>query len=189
MEYVIPIAAGIALSAATGFRIFMPFFVLSLAALGGYVDLAPGFAWLATPPAVIMLGVASVLEIGAYFIPWVDNLLDGIATPAAAIAGTLAAASLFGDMSPMLQWSLAVIAGGGVATAVQASTVVARGASTLFTGGLGNFLVATLELVSATAITLLALLAPVLALVLVMALLFWIGGRLTARRRARPQAG
>jgi hypothetical protein len=185
LEYALSIAAGVGLSAATGFRIFVPFLVLSIAGMSGQIDLAPGFAWLATPPAAIMLAVATVLEIGAYYVPWLDNLLDSIATPAAAVAGTLAAASMFGDMSPLLQWTLAAIAGGGVATAVQSSTVLLRGASSLTTGGMGNFAVASTELVGSTGMSILAIVVPILALIVVIGMFVWIGGRVGGRRKAR----
>jgi hypothetical protein len=187
MEIALSIAAGIGLSAAAGFRIFVPFFVLSIAGMSGNIELAPGFAWVATPPAAIMLGVATALEIGAYYVPWLDNLLDGIATPAAAVAGTLAAASMFGDMSPLLQWVLAAIAGGGVATAVQGSTVLLRGASSLTTGGMGNFALATTELAGSTGMSLMAILMPLIALIVVVAFLVWVAGKVGGRRRARAQ--
>ena len=184
MEIGLSIAAGIGLSAATGFRLFVPFLVLSIAGLTGHIDLAPGFVWLATPAAAIMLAVATVLEIGAYYVPWLDNALDSVATPAAAVAGTLAAASMFGDMSPLFQWVLAAIAGGGVATAVQGSTVLLRGASSLSTGGMGNFAVATTELVGSTSMSIMAIVVPVLAFILVVGFLVWIAGKLGGRRRS-----
>ena len=66
----------------------------------------------------IVLGVASVLEVGAYYIPVVDHLLDTIASPAAVVAGTVAAGALlpFGaEMHPAVKWAAALIAGGGAA--------------------------------------------------------------------------
>lgn len=184
MEYILSIAAGIGLSAATGFRIFVPFLVLSLAANVGYLEPAPGFTWLGTPPAVIALAIATLLEIGAYYVPWLDNLLDAVATPAAAVAGTLAAATMFGDMSPMMRWFLAAIAGGGVATMVQTGTVFARATSSLATAGLGNFAVATGELFGALGMTLIAIIFPIVALLLVVLALIWVVRRIPRRRDA-----
>lgn len=141
--------------------------VVSVASHGGYLDLAPGFEWIGTYPAMGAFGVATVLEIGAYYIPWLDNLLDTVATPAAVIAGTVLMASVVGDVHPLLQWSLALIAGGGAAAAVQGSTVAVRGVSTATTGGLLNPIASTGELAGSIVTAILAVVAPVLAVVLI----------------------
>src|SRR5438445_8556680 len=161
METLLSICLGIGLSAACGFRIFVSLLVMSIAALSGHLTLAKGFEWIGSYPALIAFSVATLLEIAAYYIPWVDNLLDTIATPAAIIAGTLVTASLVTGTSPFLKWALAIIAGGGVAGIVQGTTVVARGASTAGTGGLANPLLATAELGGSVITAVLALLAPV----------------------------
>ena len=171
LELVLSMALGIGLSAACGFRVFVPFLVMSVAALGGYLHLAPGFTWIGTYPALMTFAIATMVEVSAYYIPWVDNLLDTVATPAAIVAGTVATASVITDMSPMMTWTLALIAGGGVAGLVQASTTVVRGLSSVTTGGLGNFLVATGELFGALATSLLTILFPVLALLFIVIVL------------------
>jgi len=174
MEYILSIAAGLGLSAATGFRVFVPFLVLSLAANAGYLEPSAGFTWLGTPMALIALAIATALEIGAYYVPWLDNLLDTIAIPAAAVAGTLAAATMFGDMSPAMRWFLAAIAGGGVATAVQSGTVFVRATSSVTTGGLGNFAVASGELFGSLGMTLIAVIFPIVALIMVVLVVIWV---------------
>lgn len=185
LELVLSMALGIGLSAACGFRVFVPFLVMSVAALGGYLHLAPGFAWIGTYPALMTFGVATVLEVSAYYIPWIDNLLDTVATPAAIVAGTVATASVITDMSPMMTWTLALIAGGGVAGLVQASTTVVRGLSSVTTGGLGNFLVATGELFGALVTSLLTILFPVLALLFIVIVLLILFQR-RSRRAVLP---
>jgi len=176
-ELGLSMALGIGLAAATGFRLFLPLLVLSVAAWTGHVNLNENFAWLGTPAAVIMLGTAAVVEIAAFYIPGVDNLLDTLATPGAVVAGTIASAAVMTDVPPMVKWTTAVIAGGGVAGATQGLTAMLRAKSTLFTGGLGNSAVATAELGGASLISILALAAPVAALVLVV-LFFWLAYRL-----------
>src|SRR5688500_2787747 len=136
---------GIGLAAACGFRVFVPLLGVSLASLSGHLELANGFDWMATRAAVIGFATATVLEIGAFYIPWLDNLLDVIATPAAVIAGTIATASMVVDVSPFMKWSLALIAGGGVAGTIQGTTAFVRGAATGTTGGVANPFVSTLE--------------------------------------------
>lgn len=132
---------GIGLSASAGFRVFLPLFVLSLAARFGF-DLNAEWDWVGSWTAIITLGVATFFEIVAYYIPWVDNILDSIAIPLAGVAGTLLMALSLGDVdSEVLQWGLAIIAGGGTATSIKGATASGRLASTATTGGLGNFTV------------------------------------------------
>ncbi|MCP4617837.1 MAG: DUF4126 domain-containing protein [Bradyrhizobium sp.] len=187
LDFGLSVALGIGLAAATGFRLFLPLLVLSVAAWTGHANLSDNFAWLATPAAVIMLGTAAVVEVAAFYIPGVDNLLDTLATPGAVVAGTIASAAVMTDMPPMVKWTTAVIAGGGVAGATQGLTALLRAKSTVFTGGLGNSVVATAELGGASLISILALAAPVAALVLVV-LFFWLAFRLVRSLTRRTQA-
>lgn len=186
-ELGLSIALGIGLAAATGFRLFLPLLVLSVAAWTGHVNLNESFAWLGTPTAVLMLGTAAIVEIAAFYIPGVDNLLDTLATPGAVVAGTIASAAVMTDVPPMVKWTAAVIAGGGVAGVTQGLTAMLRAKSTVFTGGLGNSTVATAELGGATLISILALAAPVAALVLIV-LFFWLAFRLVRSLARGTQA-
>jgi hypothetical protein len=186
METLLSICLGIGLSAACGFRVFVPLLVVSVAAQSGHLTLAPGFQWMASNPALITFSVATALEIAGYYIPWVDHLLDTMATPAAIIAGTIITASLVTGMSPYLKWTLAVIAGGGVAGLVQGTTVLTRGASTATTGGLANPLFATIELGGALTTSILSLLVPVLV-PLILVILFFFFGRKFFRTAPTPK--
>ena len=183
MEILLSVCIGIGLSAACGFRVFVPLLVMSIAAMSGHLALAKGFDWIGSYPALIAFSVATAVEIAAYYIPWVDNLLDTIATPAAVIAGTLVTASLVTGASPFLKWALAIIAGGGVAGIVQGTTVVARGASTASTGGLANPLLATIELGGSIITAIMAVLAPLLLVALIVILLAIFGRKLFRRTR------
>jgi hypothetical protein len=162
------IVIGIGLSAACGFRIILPFFGLSVAALTGHITLAPEFQWIGTWPALIAFATAAALEIGAYYIPWMDNLLDAVATPLAVAAGTIAAASVMSDVSPFMKWSLALLAGGGVSTAA--------------TGGLANVVIATLELAGAVIATTLSLFVPVVAFTAAIIIFVWVAWKLLHHR-------
>ena len=145
------IMIGVALSATCGFRVFVPLLAVNIgtralhAAGQPLIELAGGFDWLSSDIALMVFLVATLFEIGGYYIPWIDNLLDTIASPASIVAGTVITASFVTGMDPWLQWLLGVIAGGGAAGAVQATTVVARAGSTVTTGGLGNPIVASVE--------------------------------------------
>lgn len=170
METAFSIALGIGLSAAAGFRVFVPLLALSIAALSGYLELTPGFAWIGTVPALITFATATILEIIAYYVPWLDNALDTIATPAAVLAGVVASASLISELPPLVKWIVAIIGGGGMAGVIQGATSLVRLKSTALTAGLGNPVVATAELGGSVFTSLLALFLPFLALVLVLLL-------------------
>ena len=190
LDLALSVALGIGLAAATGFRLFLPLLVLSVAAYTGHASLNESFAWLATPAALLMLGTAAIVEIAAFYIPGVDNLLDTVATPGAVVAGTIVSAAVMTDLPPMLKWTAAIIAGGGVAGITQSLTAMLRAKSTVFTGGLGNSVVATAEFGGASLISILALAAPLAALALVI-LFFWLAFRLIrslARRPDQPNA-
>lgn len=181
-ELLLSVCLGLGLSAATGFRVFLPLLILNLAAKAGWVTLGGEFAWLGDTPALVAFSAATLLELGGYYIPWLDNLLDSVATPAAVVAGTVATASVVTGMQPGLKWTLAVIAGGGIAGTVQATTVGVRQLSTVTTGGLGNPLVATLETVSSVFLSLLAIIVPILASLMILTLLVAVWRRLRRRK-------
>lgn len=166
-DLALSIVLGIALAAATGFRVFLPMLIVSGAAYAGHLHLDSSFAWLGTPSALTMLSVAALAEILAYYVPVIDNLLDALATPAALIAGTIVSAAVMVDVSPMVKWTAAVVAGGGIAGLTQGLTGMLRAHSTVLTGGLGNPVIATAELCGALLITFLALVAPAAAIALV----------------------
>ncbi len=182
-QFLLTLCVGVGLSAACGFRVFIPLFIVSLASRSGDLTISEGFAWLSSDTALIAFGVATVLEIGAYYIPWLDNFLDALASPTAVVAGTIITASMVTDMQPFLKWTLAVIAGGGAAGLVQGMTVFARGASTLGTGGVANPVLATAELGGAAGMGAMAVFVPILAIIslpVVIGVIIW---RIQARRK------
>ena len=171
-ETIISICLGIGLSASVGFRVFLPLFALSLAAYFNVWELNDSWQWVGSSTAVIVLGVATIVEIFAYFIPYVDNLLDSIAVPLAALAGTAVMLSTVSDLSPVITWALAIIAGGGTAAAISGTTSTTRLASTTTTGGMANPLVSTIETGTSTLISIISIFLPVLALILVIIIFF-----------------
>lgn len=187
-ELLLSLGVGLGLAAACGFRIFLPLFALAVAARSELVPLASGFEWLASTPALAAFATATALEIGAYYIPWLDHLLDTVAAPAAVVAGALASASVLTELPPLLQWSVALIGGGTAAGIVSGATSLLRLGSTATTGGLGNPIVATLEWMLAAVTAVLAILVPALALVLLGLLLFGISRLARRALRRRPAA-
>ncbi|HIM23093.1 MAG TPA: DUF4126 domain-containing protein [Verrucomicrobia bacterium] len=193
MEEVMSVLIGIALSATCGFRVFVPLLAVNIGTRAQNVDgeplieLAAGFDWLSSDIAMMVFLVATLFEIGGYYIPWIDNLLDTVASPAAIVAGTVITASFITGMDPWLQWLLGLIAGGSAAGAVQATTVVTRASSTVTTGGLGNPIVASVETSGAFLGSALAILAAPFAIA-VFVLLLGCGGWIWWRRRRHKLA-
>jgi hypothetical protein len=188
MDVLESIGIGLGLGAAAGFRTLVPFLILSIAALFGHLPLADNMQWLGTYPAFISLAIALLIELLAYFIPWLDTILDTIALPIAAVAGTLLMALAMNQYDPLLQWSLAIIAGGGTAATTRGLSSLSRIVSTATTGGLTNFVVAIGELIGAVSLSILALTAPFLMLAVVLVfigVLIWLLRRTRALRQQK----
>jgi len=187
IDALVSVAVGVALAAACGFRVFVPLLALSAAAYSGHLALHHGFEWVGSGAALLAFALATALEIAAYKIPWLDNALDTLATPAALLAGMVAAASVVTDLPPLVRWAVVIVGGGGAAGVVQGATVLARLKSTALTGGLGNPFLALAELAGAVVTASLALLAPVLGIILVTivcVIVFVRAGRCLFGRRA-----
>jgi len=174
-DVIIALSMGLGLAAASGFRVFLPPFLLSIAVRADAVDvnlMDTPFEYFDSNVAVILLGAATVAEFAAYYVPWVDNLLDSIASPAAVVAGTgMTAIVLEGNTDPVIQWSLAIIAGGGVTAIVQGATVVTRGISTTLTAGFANPIVSTGENFASVILAIIAMVLPIFAAVIVAVLI------------------
>lgn len=174
LDMLFSVALGIGLAAATGFRVFVPLLVAGLAARAGYINLVDSFNWLQSTPALIALGTAAALETVAFYVPGVDHVLDLLAGPLAVVAGVLASASVMVDLPAEARWSIALIAGGGIAAITKTTAAMIRAKSTALTGGLGNPVVSTAETASATTLSVLAIVAPVICAVAALVLLIYI---------------
>ena len=183
-DAIISIFLGVGLAASAGFRVFLPLFALSLANYFGLWQLNDSWQWIGSLAAVLTLGVATLVEIFGYFIPWVDNLLDSIAIPLAGIAGTAAMVSTMVDLDPVVTWSLAIIAGGGTAAAIKGANATGRLTSSATTGGLANPVVSTVETGTAVTMATASIFSPILAVVLVIIVLVII---FRIYRRLRPK--
>ncbi|WP_419869471.1 DUF4126 domain-containing protein [Chryseobacterium sp. CT-SW4] len=182
--YILGAFIGIGLAAATGFRVFLPMFAVSLASYFNWIPMNDQFEWLSSLPTLITTGIATVVEILAYYIPYVDHLLDTLSVPLATVAGSVLFASQFADLGSFPQWALALIAGGGTAATISSGFAGLRAASTATTGGLGNSVVGTTETAGAGIMSILAMVLPVLAAIfaVVLIVLVWIYGRKVWRK-------
>lgn len=177
VETILSICLGIGLASASGFRVFLPVFALSLASYFNVIPLNESWTWIGGLPALISFGAAMIFEIFGYYIPFIDNLLDTIATPLAAIAGFVIMSSTVVDISPTITTILAIIAGSGSASAMQALTTTTRLASSVKTAGIGNPIVATAETGTAITLSSFAIFLPIVAIVLVVSIfgiIYWL---------------
>jgi hypothetical protein len=163
LPYLLSAFIGIGLAAATGFRVFLPMFAVSLASYLHWIPMNESFEWLAGLPTLITTEIATIVEILAYYLPFIDHLLDTLAVPMATIAGSVLFASQFADLGTFPQWALALIAGGGTAATISSGFAGLRAASTATTGGLGNSVVGTAETAGAGIMAILAMVAPLIA--------------------------
>lgn len=171
MDIFLGICIGISLSAACGLRVFVPPLVMSMAALSGHLTLSSGFEWIGSYEALTAFAIATGIEVLGYYIPWVDHLLDMLATPIAIATGTTITAAFFSDVDPLLQWTVAVIAGGGSAGIMEGLTNITRLISTGTTGGIANPVLATIELVISIILSVLGIMVPIFTVVLIAVLL------------------
>lgn len=179
-KVLLSLVMGLGLSACCGFRVFVPLLAASVASKMGILHLGESFTWMSSTPAIICFGAATIFEIAGYYIPFIDNILDTIMTPASVIAGTLLTASaIIPDLDPMLKWGLGIIVGGGSAGIIQAGTALTRATSTATTAGTANPIVATVEHILAIVGSIFSLIVPfiiaaIVCLVIVVFLFFMI---------------
>lgn len=185
MEIGIGILLGIGLAASCGFRVFLPMLVTNIASLLGYLKLAPGFEWMGSWIAFAAFLVAAVVEVGAYYIPWLDNALDTISGPLAMVAGTLLTASFLTELNPLIQWTLGIIVGGGTAGIVKVGASAARLTSSATTGGLGNHAVATTENVMSIVTSILAFIIPFITAFIVILIVVYLIRKFNELRKTK----
>jgi hypothetical protein len=186
-ELITALGLGIGLAAATGFRVFVPLLIAGIAARLGFLPLNDSFHWISTNAAIGSFGVATLVEIGAYYIPFIDNLLDHISTPLAIGAGTVISASVLPADSELVKWITGFIIGGGTAAVVQGGTAALRLGSTGTTGGTANFLVATGENIAAVVTPVVTIIIPIVIALAILGTFFLIFKLLIKRRRAKQE--
>ena len=189
MNTLMSILVGVGLASACGLRVFIPLLVVSIAAHFGQLTLGPGFQWIGSNTALIGFSVAAAVEVAGYYVPWVDNALDTIASPSAIMAGTIVSVAVMTNMDPFYKWALGIIAGGGMAGLVQGTTVVARGASSVGTGGLANPLISTLELVGSVVLSILIIIVPILTFCVLVAVVWFVARRFLRKKQTVAVAG
>ena len=168
VRFIMGASTGIGLAAASGFRVFLPPFLLSVWFKLGLMDVdleGSDFEFLSSDMSLIVMGSASLMEILAYKVPFLDNALDAVATPLAGLAGVTVVAITLQGTDPAIQWAFAIIAGGSTSIGIQSATVAGRGLSSVASLAVANPIFSTIEDIFSLLIVLIALLAPFLALI------------------------
>lgn len=181
LSILLSVAAGLGLAAAAGFRAFVPVLAAGVAIHFGWVEPARGFDWLGEPIVLAALGIATVTEVAAYYVPGIDHALDLVGAPVAVAAGIVAAAGVIVGLPEWLRWLTAIAGGGAVATAGHALNAVGRAKTGAASAGLGNPVYSTAELGGSLLLSGLAILLPLVALLAIVAFVAW-----ALRRRRRP---
>lgn len=168
----VSLVLGLALSACCGLRVFVPLLVAACGQHWGWLSLNENFQWLGHTYSIAIFAIAAIIEILAYKIPFLDNALDTITTPASIVAGTLLTAGHIINLDPSLRWTLALIVGGGSAGIIQLATTLMRGTSTTTTAGVANPFFATGESVAAIFLSVFALILPLISGIIIILVLF-----------------
>jgi hypothetical protein len=137
-ETIVMVLAGLLFSLSAGVRATLPLLALNQLAAHHTIALPANLAWLGGTPTLILLGVAFVAETVIHFIPIVGTAVRAISTPISFTAGTLLMAVPLDHQTPLVQWVLAGMVGGGLATFTHLGLTGARAASmpaNIATGG------------------------------------------------------
>lgn len=165
-----PILWGIALAATAGLRLFMPFLFIGALARYGFIPAPEMLAWTASDAGILLLLVATLLEVLGDKVPVVDHALDMVATVAKPAAGLILPAAVLHDVSPMGAWVLGIAAGGPLALGLHATKAGTRALSSVTTVGAANPLLSFAEDALAVLILVFMVLAPAIAALLVVLL-------------------
>jgi hypothetical protein len=173
---------GIGLAAPAGLNAYIPILAVAVAQRVGVLSLAEPWNLLGEWWVIALAGVLFLVEVVADKIPAVDSANDAVQTVVRPAAGGLlfaATSSAALDVHPAVLVVCGVVLAGGV----HAAKATARPAVNASTAGAGAPLLSTLEDILAAAMSLAAVLVPVLVavgLIALVAFLVWM-----RRRRAR----
>jgi hypothetical protein len=182
------LALAIALAASAGLRAWLPLLLAGSLARLGVLDLGPSFQFLAQNKALVVLGVATAIEMIGDKVPVIDHALDVIGTPLRPAAGALLAASVLGTVSdPLTAIVLGAAVGAPSALLPHAAKSALRAASSALTAGLANPILSLVEDVVSILTFVLAVLMPLLVLAL-LGLTLFLASRWLRRRRSAPSA-
>ena len=188
IEAITGLSTAFGLSGSAGLNAYIPLLLVALAArfpMGDpLVKLQPPYDLMGSWWAIGLLAVLLVVEIVADKIPAVDTVNDGIQTfvrPAAGAILFAGSANVITDIHPILALGAGLLVAGGV----HATKTAARPVVTVTTAGVGNPIVSTLEDIVALVVSVLALVLPIIAALLLFGFLVFLAVMLRRWRRRR----
>jgi len=178
MEVLLGVFSAFGLSASAGLNAYIPLLVVGVIAHYFPNTLTLNSPWnlIANPWILILLGVLVIIEMVADKVPAVNHINDLIQTvvrPAAGAIAFAASAKVVTDVNPVLALACGLLIAGSVHVAKSAAV---RPVVTATTGGAGNVPVSIAEDVTSTAVSVLAIIFPILVailLIVVLAFVIW----------------
>jgi hypothetical protein len=184
-DLALSLSLGVSLAACAGLRAWLPLLLAGGAARMGWMELGQSFQFLTSDRALILFGVATVVEMAADKVPALDHLLDALSTVLRPAAGSLLAASVLWPVSdPLTALCLGVAVGAPTALLPHAAKSMLRGASTALTAGIANPFISLVEDAVALVLFVVAVVLPLLTVVALFVFAYWLVRR--RRRRAVP---
>jgi hypothetical protein len=168
-EAAIGLMTALGLSTATGLNAYLPLLILGgLARWTDLITLDAPYDTLAEPGVMIAIGVIAVVDFVGDKVPALDSVLHAIGLVVAPVAGALVALAATGN--DVVDPAFAVVVGVAAAGATHGARTLVRPASTTFTGGAGNPVLSLGEDTVSTVLAFSAVIVPVVALLMVVAL-------------------
>ncbi|MFY1596112.1 DUF4126 domain-containing protein [Micromonospora sp. WMMD737] len=195
------VLTGTGLAASAGLNAYIPLLTMGLLArYTSLIDLPGGWQWLGNGWVIAILAVLLVVEVVADKVPVVDHVNDVVQTVVRPTAGGLAfgagsssetvTVSDPGTFFSSSQW-VPVVAGVVIALGVHLLKSAARPVINATTAGVGAPVASTAEDATSVAMSVVAIILPVLVLAFLLGLVvfvFWFVRRRSDRRRERQAA-
>jgi hypothetical protein len=184
MEVVSSLALAVGLAACAGLRAWLPLLLAGGMARMGFLHLGDAYGFLASNQALILFGVATLIEVAGDKIPAVDHALDAVSTVVRPVAGSILAASVLGFVhKPLVALALGIVLGAPTALVPHTAKASLRALSTTFTAGIANPLLSLVEDVVTVVLVVLAVVLPIAVAVLLLLVMLWVFQRRQARHR------
>lgn len=189
VELLPSVGLAIALAACAGVRAWLPLLLAGGLARSGFLELGDSFSFLGSDKALVLFGLATVLEIVADKVPALDHALDAVSTVLRPAVGALLAASVIGRFAdPLTALALGVAVGAPAALVPHAAKSTLRAVSSTLTAGLANPVISVIEDVLAVVMFVLAVLVPIAVVLVLLGVAFLVARRVSRRPSPAPAA-
>jgi hypothetical protein len=171
MEGIIALATGLGLATASGLNAYLPLLTIGVFARLGLIQLAGPFELLTNVFVLLIIAALAALDFVGDKVPAVDSALHAAGLVISPVAGAILALASQSDVAT-IHPALVAVAGLIAAGGTHAARAAARPMVTAATAGTGNVVVSAAEDGAALTISVLAILVPALALILLAVLGF-----------------